>query len=245
MKLIELVKSEFEYLINNFRDDSILNSKESRKVENFNNFLLDTDIEASSNSEFCDLCKNELNYKFFHNGNYQRIGNAKDCSIVNHMVGHLVSKTQLINELNSISKEDPSEPEFNINPKVTIDELFEDALLIIPDELINLRIRKFQTWCFINRKMKKSLIDGINPDNLSELLALDDTTTEKIFFELRKPSKTIAFQPTAFDAGFSLYWKPGGYTIPQGKSHKEEGLEEVILDKVYFKDVASKLITQN
>lgn len=246
MKIIELVKSEFEYLLNNFRDDYILNSKEPSSVENFNNFILDNDIEASSKDELCDLCKVKLNNSFFYNVIYQRIGDLKDCSCVNHMVGHLASKTQLINELNSIATEDPSEPEFNIDVKVTVDDLFEgNAYMIVPDELINLRIRKYQTWCFINRKMKKSVIDGINPDNLSELMALDDTTTEKIFFEIRKPSKTVAYQPTTFDAGFGLYWKPGGYTAPRGKSYKEEGLEEVIIDKVYFKDVTSKLITQN
>ena len=252
----DILESEFEYLMNNFRKDRDINVKEGNNIDCFLDFLSyinketldidDSDFSKSKQQEK-EACMENLNKAFFHDSSFHRKGKERDCEDINHQLGHVVGKKQLLNDLQTIINENLRDPAFsNIDMNTIRKKLLQNSNVELSDfeDLSEIRIRKYQMWCFSNGK-NKSLLDGHEPEDLSLKLALQDTTCEKFLFEVGKPEKNSAFKPTVFDAGFGELWEPGGYTVPIGKFKGTKGLEEVLVEKLNYEHITSVMSIGN
>lgn len=245
-----ILLNNFDFFLVNFSDDLFIHNKRKEIVEEFNHFINE---EVIVSDDYIFEFKEKINKRFFHNSKYHRLGENINFENNSNKVGHVVPNSGMANDLFKSFTDEFKKPNSNLSyffipTPQEIRELLnsneKELLIKLKEEFGNFRIRQFQMWCFRNQSQKQSVFDNINLIDLPILLALEEKKVKgKLFvFEIEKPSYVDAFKPTIFDAGLDPLWRPGGKTCP---NIREEGLEEMLIEKLNFKDVVKLMTISN
>ena len=218
MKGKAILLKYYPQVIKNFDSDLYLKDKKKSEFKEFETFI--GKDSSLSIKDYID----ELNKTFFHNPDYQQIGEKFE---ILENIGHVVEKEFFFNGFLLSLKNKSKSRMLGAIDNSKLKKRFESKKL--PELKVlypEINIRLYQMWSF--RNPGKHVLSGMKKDELSFFLALEDTVLPKFLFVHKLPNMIKSYKPTAFDAGFMLYWKYGGYTNPIGKCKGKGGLEEVV-----------------
>lgn len=219
---LDYLKNGNSRIFKNIEHDKQLNINKRR--ESF--YLQLVKLTGKNSAELKEYC-----VKYFRD--HKKLG-VQNTTLDGVNVGHVVVKRRLCQDIVSELKNykikkgitNPARIEKSLNDIIRYKRLakFDE----FKRKYSGIQFRKYLTWSFINKKQGSSFFDNINIDKLSCQLGLQDTVKPKFAVSHRITEDTQPFAPTAFDAGFNIFWRPGGKTYPLGECKDDEGHSEVV-----------------
>lgn len=213
----------------------------------YENFQTDTQVKIDNALDkfyqiidLYDGPDDEIEFKKYCNENFlyqHKCTGRKSEKKKEFTLGHIKLKSSFCSSIRPIT------PYYNCSQiQEMIENYIESPEKDKPENLMRLK-RTFHgsqfggeiVWSFVNDD--RSSLEAIGLDMLSCRLGLEDIDKPKFFIEHNYEIADDIKIPTAFDAGFNEYWRPGGVTLPRSECVELRGCEEVVHPRNSFYNI--------